>query len=461
MGNHEDQGSSDMGISMPSVSRRTFLAGTAGVAAVAALAACGSDKKAAPTTAATTAAGVTTTSAAPEVTTTSAAAAAKKTITFGSNQSDAKPKNAVQAMMDAYKAKSGNDVKINTVDHNTYQEQITSYLGGTPDDVYSWFAAFRMQSLVNQNLGGDISDVWGGLKNQTDGVKAASTAADGKQYFVPLYYYPWAVFFRKSLFAEKGYTAPKTLAEFKALGDKMKADGLTPIAFGNDGKWPAMGTFDYLNLRTNGFKFHTELMAGKQAWDSAEVKAVFTTWAELLPYHQAGASARKWEDAAASLVKKESGMYTMGMFVSSQFKNEDLGDLDFFPFPEINPAHGQDSLEAPIDGYMMAPSPKDAEGAKSLLAFLASGDAANAYLKIDPGNLACATDADTSGYNDLQKKGLELCKGAKNVTQFLDRDTLPAFAGPAGEAFDAFLQKPGDIDTILKNLAAKAKEIFA
>ena len=106
-------------------------------------------------------------------------------------------------------------------------------------------------------------------------------------------------------------------------------------------------------------------------------------------------------------------------------------------------------------------SPKDAEGAKSLLSFLASGDAANAYLKVDPGNLACATDADTSTYNDLQKKALKLCTSAKNVTQFLDRDTLPAFAGPAGEAFDAFIQKPGDIDSILKGLTAKAKEIFA
>ena len=40
----------------------------------------------------------------------------------------------------------------------------------------------------------------------TDGLKKASTGEDGKQYFVPFYYYPWAVFYRKSLFQQRGYT---------------------------------------------------------------------------------------------------------------------------------------------------------------------------------------------------------------------------------------------------------------
>jgi multiple sugar transport system substrate-binding protein len=43
-------------------------------------------------------------------------------------------------------------------------------------------------------------------------MKSASTGADGHQYFIPIYNYPWAVFYRKSLFADKGYKIPTTLA---------------------------------------------------------------------------------------------------------------------------------------------------------------------------------------------------------------------------------------------------------
>ena len=134
------------------------------------------------------------------------ASAASGTVTFGSNYSDDVPKAAFQAMIDGL----GNpdiDVKINTVDHNTFQENITTYLQ-QPDDLITWFAGYRLRYFADQGLLGDISDVWAGLDGFSEGFKAASTGDDGKQYFVPLYNYPWAVHYSKSLFDEKGYTRP-------------------------------------------------------------------------------------------------------------------------------------------------------------------------------------------------------------------------------------------------------------
>lgn len=52
---------------------------------------------------------------------------AAKTIAFGSNGSDAIPKKAYQAVFTLYEKKSGIKVKVNTVDHNTFQEQINNY----------------------------------------------------------------------------------------------------------------------------------------------------------------------------------------------------------------------------------------------------------------------------------------------------------------------------------------------
>ena len=44
-----------------------------------------------------------------------------------------------------FKKASGVEVKINAVDHNTFQENINTYLQGDADDVFSWFAGYRMR----------------------------------------------------------------------------------------------------------------------------------------------------------------------------------------------------------------------------------------------------------------------------------------------------------------------------
>ena len=386
------------------------------------------------------------------------------TVTLGSNQSDAVPKAAVQSVMDAFqKANSGITVKINTIDHNTFQENINNYLQGSPDDVWSWFSGYRMRFFASKGLAGDISDVWKNLSGMSDALKKASTGDDGKQYFVPSTYYPWAVFYRKSVFADKGYQIPKTLDEFKALGAQMKKDGLVPIAFGDKDGWPAMGTFDQLNLRVNGYDFHVSLMAGKEAWNGDKVKKVFDTWAGLLDLHQPDSLGRTWQEAAQSLQQKKAGTYVLGAFVAQQFaKGAEQDDLDFFNFPEVDSAIGADAIEAPIDGYMMAKRPKNEAAAKKLLGYLGSADAQNLAVKADPSVIATNDGADQGSYTALQKKSVEFVKQAKSIAQFMDRDTRPDFASTVMiPAIQSFIKNPKDIDGLCNSIENQKKSIFA
>jgi multiple sugar transport system substrate-binding protein len=420
------------GVSAINVGRRTLLKGMLGAGALAGLSACGGGN----------------------------GGGGGGDVTLGSNWSDEVPKKAIADVMKGF---SGGNVKVNTIDHNSFQENINNYLQGGPDDVFGWFAGYRMQFFAEQGLVGDISDVWAEIGSGfSDAMKQQSTGSDGKQYFVPLYYYPWAIFYRKSVFAEKGYEAPKTMDDLVALAKKMKSDGLNPIAFGDSDGWPAMGTFDYLNLRINGYDFHKELMAGDKSWESKEVKSVFDAWREILPYHQPDALGRTWQEAAQSLLNKESGMYTLGMFVGQQFpEGAERDDLDFFPFPEIDPAVGSDVVEAPIDGFMMAARPRNEDGAKELLKYLGTAKAEDTYLKSDPNNIGAHNDADKSGYNALQKKGEELVSGAKSISQFLDRDTRPDFASTVMiPSLQEFIKNPNDVDGLTKSIESQKKSIF-
>jgi multiple sugar transport system substrate-binding protein len=384
------------------------------------------------------------------------------TVTIGSYQSDPVPKKAVAEVFDAFTTKSGVKNKVNTVSHNDFQENINTYLQGTPDDVFTWFSGFRMRFFASKGLAGDISDVWKTIgADFSDGIKAASTGDDGKQYLAPSINYPWVVIYRKSVWTQKGYTIPKTLDELKTLGAKMKKDGLDPIAFADKDGWPAMGTFDILNMRINGYEFHVNLMAGKESWEDAKVKSVFDTWRGILPIHQTSSLGRTWQEAAQGLAGKKAGMYFLGTFATQQFQPADVSDVDFFPFPEVDSAHGTDSIDAPIDGYMMSKKPKNEAGAKALLTYLASAEAENIYLKSDPSVVGTNKKVDTSGYNAVQKKSAEIIGATANIAQFLDRDTRPDFASTVMiPALQDFIKNPNDVAGLTKKIEEQKKSIF-
>ncbi len=392
-----------------------------------------------------------------------ARSAAASTVSFGSNASDPVPKAAYAAVFKAFTRKTGTKVSVNTVDHNTFQNQINSYLQGQPQDVFTWFAGYRMQFFAQRGLLQPIDDVWAPVKSQfSPAMQAASKGLDGHFYFVPIYNYPWAVFYRKSVFKEKGYTVPKTWDQFIALAKKMKADGLTPIAFTDKDGWPAMGTFDIINMRVNGYQFHVDLMAGKQAWDSPKVKAVFNHWRELMPYYSDGALGLTWQEGAQQLINKQAGMYLLGSFVGQQAtKPADHADLDFFPYPEINPAHGQDSIDAPIDGFLMSKKAKNTAGAKQLLSYLASAAAENIYLKTDSNDVAANKKASAAHYNALQKKSAQLISSVKHIAQYMDRDTRPDFASTVMiPALQQFLNNPSDVNGLVSSIQKQKKSIF-
>lgn len=55
-------------------------------------------------------------------------------------------------MADAYTKNTGAAVTTNAVDHSTFQEKVNTYLQGTPDDVFTWFAGYRMAQFAENRL---------------------------------------------------------------------------------------------------------------------------------------------------------------------------------------------------------------------------------------------------------------------------------------------------------------------
>ena len=369
-----------------------------------------------------------------------------QTLTLGSNYSDDVPKTALQQVVDDFTAASHIPVSVNTVAAQQFQDRISAYLQAKPDDVFSWFAGNRMRFFAQQNLIGDASGAWQSLDaHYSAGIKLASTANDGKQYLVPFVTYPWAVMYRKSVWQQHGYTQPATYEDLLALADRMKTDGLAPIAFGDRDGWPAMGFFDILDLRMNGYDFHIRLLNGLEKWTDPRVAAVFEKWRTLLPYLQPGALGRTWQEAAQSMVNGQAGMIYLGTFAAEQAAAADRADLEIFAFPAVGtPYDAETAIEAPINGFMTSPQAANPAGARAFLEYVGSPQAQLSYVAANPSRIAAAVDADTSGYSPLQQRMSAMIASAGRVAQFFDRDTRPDFAGANGmqSYFQDFLNDP-------------------
>lgn len=451
MSDVESSGSNTQGQSSPT--RRNLLRGAAGAAGLAAvsgglLTACSSsssdDKKKSGST-----------------------PVAGSTVTFGSNYSDPAAKSAFSALTTAAAASTKTKINVNTVDHNTFQQNITSYLQGTPDDLFTWFAGYRMQYFAAQGLAEPIDDVWETIGSSFGpAAKQLSTGLDGHQYLVPIYNYPWVVFYNKSVFKAKGYTVPTTWDQYVQLAKKMKSDGIIPIAFADKDGWPALGTFDILNMRINGYDYHIKLMKHEIPWTDQGVHTVFQHWAELMPYLQTGANGRIWQDAAKALEAKQAGMMFQGTNqVAAQYVSDkaNLDDLDFFVFPEINAQWGQDYMDAPTDGFMLSKKAKNPDAAKAILKYIGTGAAESEYLKTDQWDVGLVNGLQVPTYNAIQKKSVEEIAKCKSVAQFMDRDSDPAMANAMISIIQKFIDDPstGNIATLQKSAESQAKAIYS
>lgn len=427
----------------PELSRRAFLRGLGAlaVASAASLVACTTTSSSSPGTSARTIPAPT-------------PAAAQGRLTLGSNHSDDVPRRALADVVAAFTATTGIEVVINTVDHASFQNQLSTYLQGRPDDVFTWFAGHRMRSLADQGLISDASEVWARVGDQFDeGFRTASTGTDGRQYFVPFYTYPWVLLYRASLWADRGYTPPATWPELLDLCRRMAADGLVPIAFADRDGWPAMGFFDILNLRLNGYAFHIDLLEGRETWRDVRVRTVFERWRELLPFLQSNALGRTWQEAAQKTFAMDAGMYFAGTFAGEQATADQRGDIALLPFPILGTPFDQEhAIDAPINGFMMSRAPANRGAALAFLEYVASPPAQQIWTTANPNYVAAARDADRSNDTPLQQRAAAVIAGASRIAQFFDRDTRPEFSGQAGmQAFlQDFLNQPDqDLDAYL------------
>ena len=346
------------------------------------------------------------------------------------------------------------NVVANNGDREEHKAAIRNFLIADAPDVTSWYPGNRMRPFVKAGLFEDVSDVWDANNFHEDlaAIKPTMTIG-GRQWGVPYSYYQWGVYYRKDIFDENGLSEPTNWAEFKEVCAKLKSKGIAPITIGTKYLWTAAGVFDYINLRTNGYKVHNDLTAGKIKYTDPRIRKTFEYWAELVNagYFLENHSSMSWQDAVVPFANGEAAMYVMGNFSVDAYKNAGLtyDQIDFFPFPEITPGVPR-AEEAPADAFFIPTKAKNKSDAKKWLAFVARPDVQTEWNKTI-GQLPINSKAKVAD-DKFIKQGFETLNSAAGLAQFYDRDAVAEMAAAGMEGFQEFMMKPDRLDKILKRL---------
>lgn len=248
----------------------------------------------------------------------------------------------------------------------------TALASGTgPDVLYYDTGPGYGKVLADAGLIMPLDDAYaaGAFSHVYDWTRARTTYG-GKTYGVANELETYWAFYNADLFKQLGLEAPKTYSQFLDVCAAVKTAGLVPVAFADQGGWPAYHLFSvYLNNVAGKAKMEDLLLGGASWDDPAVVEAIKLFFVDM---NQAGylipdASAVSYDDAIALFTGGQAGMHISGTWA--------IGDVAAAPFSVgwffVPKAEGGALPPAGLgSGYFVSSKTQNKQAAIKYLSFL-------------------------------------------------------------------------------------------
>ena len=268
--------------------------------------------------------------------------------------------------------------------------------GGAAGDLITCRPFDASLQLYNKHQLDGLNDLKG-MANFSDVAKAAWTTDDGKTTFcVPMASVIHGFIYNKDAFAKVGASEPKTMAEFHAVLDKLKADGTyTPIDLGTADQWEA-ATMGFQNIGPDywhGEAGRAALIAGKEKFTDPQYIAVFKELASWAPYMGSGFQAQKYPDSQNLFSLGKGAIYPAGSWDISTFRGQAKFPMGVFKPPL--PAGEKDCyISDHVDiGMGVNSASKNKDDAKKFLEWLTTPEFATLYANALPGFFPLSKEA--------------------------------------------------------------------
>jgi len=151
------------------------------------------------------------------------------------------------------------------------------------------------------------------------GARSIATQPDGTVSALPAFVDPWVLFYRKDLYAQKGWAPPKTLAEMEQHAQAFHAPpGMYGIVYRGLKNANAPG-WDWV-LFSMGGNFLTK--EGKASLDTKEAVAAMDQYAGLLRrFGPPGVISFNWYECSAAFMQGQAPLYYDGVNFANQFED--------------------------------------------------------------------------------------------------------------------------------------------
>ncbi len=378
-------------------------------------------------------------------------------------------RDAFLAVVDAFTAKTGIQVNYESMRQNEGAILRTRVAAGNPPDIA---LEPRPGEVAEFARAGNLVDLHTFLS------KAVLSAAfnqgyldvgnvDGKQVgFVWKANSKSTFWYRAADFKANGWAPPKTMDEFVALADKIKAAGKTPMATDGGSGWVLTDYLENLVIRhTTAQKYNDLYISHKVAWTDADVKAALNDYVKFFkPGYQVGDAQGVLAGQFPAMIAQVFGptpkamMLYEGGFVSVLVQDvnkniKPVDEMNFSMFPQADPKYG----DPVMGGGDVAVMFKDSPEGRAFLQYIISPEAANVFAATN--TISPNKQIDVSKFtNPLAKQEYQQLANA-SVFVFDGSDLAPsAFGGDhLFTELQKLVQNPGSVDTIATELETFAK----
>jgi len=295
----------------------------------------------------------------------------------------------VEALLAKYEEISGVKIRFEPTASAEYNATLRLQLdNGTGPDLFYSRSYATGEELYNAGFNMPCNDIPGVMENFTDSSRDPWTAADGTVFAVPFAAVSQVIYYNKTIFAENGITElPKTWEEFIDVCQKLKDNGVTPLANGIASNWDILECV-LLGMIPNYIPFEE-----RAAYESGEKKLNDETWlkiyedfAKLVPYLPDGFEAINNDDANTYFGLGQAAMLIDGSWSCGPLNDKNTYDIDLgfmaFPPPAGNPEGICLHPDMGIAGNAATQHPEEV---KAFLAWLASAEGAQITADYLPG----------------------------------------------------------------------------
>lgn len=388
-----------------------------------------------------------------------------RVLTIGANPIDGKQRAEFYKQVEAFKKQHPEvQVKLKSFQHESFKKHVERRIGEAKPlaDVLFWFGGASLRHYASQGWLHNLTSIWDeeGWDKEFPRASKQTVSLYGMQYGLPLYYYHWGVYYRRSVFEALDLSPPKDWGSLLEVSRVLNEADIAPFTLAAKDNWPALSWFDYVDLRLNGLEFHESLLNGCVPFTDAKVLNVLDYLSILRDKDilREDISELDYKQAIKEFTSKQSAMILMGNFFLASIPNRIRTDIGFVPFPKIDPTLASYE-DAPTDVLVVPANSENKEAAKLFLKFMASPKPQEELAKamdIIPVN----RDADLANDEHIQN-GAYLLSNAVGLAQFFDRDSHPDFVEKAQVIISEFIAQPTSSYAVAQKLEAIRKEVWS